>query len=167
MSKNRKSEKKAEEMEKGEATTKGMKSGDTPVQGKPDKNPEDAAHVDKIARIAGDGEDKDANSCLDDSDQADDGPCLSLSSDDGELESDSGSHANEEDEGNGGKGKGNDTDNDNDGDNDNDKSGSIDPQNVIFLGLRVYTNRGAAAVVDGQLRHEMATSFDGLAIHDR
>jgi hypothetical protein len=41
-----------------------------------------------------------------------------------------------------------------------------DWQNVIYLGLRVYTNREAPAVVNGQLRHEMATSFAGLAIDD-
>ncbi|KAJ7113932.1 hypothetical protein C8R44DRAFT_795970 [Mycena epipterygia] len=34
----------------------------------------------------------------------------------------------------------------------------------VFLGLRVYTNRDAPAVVSGQLRHEMNTSFAGLAL---
>ncbi|KAF9461074.1 hypothetical protein BDZ94DRAFT_1221970 [Collybia nuda] len=36
--------------------------------------------------------------------------------------------------------------------------------NVIYLGLRVYTHKSSPAVVGGQLRHEMATSFAGLAI---
>ncbi|RDB15999.1 Calpain-9 [Hypsizygus marmoreus] len=36
----------------------------------------------------------------------------------------------------------------------------------LFLGLRVYTNKASPAVVGGQLRHEMATSFAGLAITD-
>ncbi|GLB43244.1 putative peptidase C2 family protein [Lyophyllum shimeji] len=35
---------------------------------------------------------------------------------------------------------------------------------VIFLGLRVYTKKESPATVGGQLRHEMATSFAGLAI---
>jgi hypothetical protein len=51
-----------------------------------------------------------------------------------------------------------------------DKSDSLvdgDSQSVTFLGLRVYTNTGAPAVVNGQLRHEMATSFAGLAIDDQ
>lgn len=37
-------------------------------------------------------------------------------------------------------------------------------ENVVYLGLRVYTNKSSPAVVGGQLRHEMATSFAGLAI---
>ncbi|GLB43254.1 putative peptidase C2 family protein [Lyophyllum shimeji] len=35
---------------------------------------------------------------------------------------------------------------------------------VVFLGLRVYTKKASPATVGGQLRHEMATSFAGLAI---
>ncbi|KAJ7613033.1 hypothetical protein FB45DRAFT_993113 [Roridomyces roridus] len=35
---------------------------------------------------------------------------------------------------------------------------------TIFLGLRVYTNRDAPAVLVGQLRHEMGTSFAGLSL---
>jgi hypothetical protein len=50
-------------------------------------------------------------------------------------------------------------------DKDNEES-DLDLQNVVVLGLRVYTNREAPAVVNGQLRHEMATSFAGLAIDD-
>jgi hypothetical protein len=42
----------------------------------------------------------------------------------------------------------------------------LDSEDVVFLGLRVYTNREAPAVVNGQLRHEMATSFAGLAIDE-
>ncbi|KAJ7065517.1 cysteine proteinase [Mycena amicta] len=34
----------------------------------------------------------------------------------------------------------------------------------IFLGLRVYTKREAPATLGGQLRHEMGTSFAGLAL---
>lgn len=46
------------------------------------------------------------------------------------------------------------------------KKGLTDPADhgSVFLGLRVYTNRDAPAVVGGQLRHEMNTSFAGLAL---
>ncbi|KAF7345637.1 Calpain catalytic domain-containing protein [Mycena venus] len=46
------------------------------------------------------------------------------------------------------------------------KKGFKDPadRGSIFLGLRVYTNRDAPAVIGGQLRHEMNTSFAGLAV---
>ncbi|KAJ7880174.1 cysteine proteinase [Mycena leptocephala] len=46
------------------------------------------------------------------------------------------------------------------------KKGMTDPveRGSIFLGLRVYTNRDAHAVIGGQLRHEMNTSFAGLAL---
>jgi hypothetical protein len=46
------------------------------------------------------------------------------------------------------------------------KKGMSDPveRGSIFLGLRVYTNRDAHAVIGGQLRHEMNTSFAGLAL---
>ncbi|KAJ7648340.1 cysteine proteinase [Mycena polygramma] len=46
------------------------------------------------------------------------------------------------------------------------KKGLTDPadRGSIFLGLRVYTNREAPAVIGGQLRHEMKTSFAGLAL---
>ena len=40
---------------------------------------------------------------------------------------------------------------------------SVSEQNMVYLGLRVYTENIAADVC-GQLRHEMATSFEGLAI---
>ena len=45
-------------------------------------------------------------------------------------------------------------------------NGYEDLQNTVYLGLRVYTKRQAPAVVNGQLRHEMATSFAGLVIND-
>jgi hypothetical protein len=69
-----------------------------------------------------------------------------------------------------------------DGDEDSEGKGDGSPQNdapnpnnpprtsdaseddIVFLGLRVYTNKASPAVVGGQLRHEMATSFAGLAI---
>lgn len=41
-----------------------------------------------------------------------------------------------------------------------------DEDDVVFMGLRVYTNKASPAVVGGQLRHEMAISFAGLAIND-
>ena len=41
-----------------------------------------------------------------------------------------------------------------------------DFRDVVFLGLRVYTSREAPAVVNGQLRHEMATMFTGITIDD-
>ncbi|KAJ7155798.1 hypothetical protein C8R46DRAFT_1295836, partial [Mycena filopes] len=46
------------------------------------------------------------------------------------------------------------------------KTGLTDPadKGSIFLGLRVYTKRDAAAVIGGQLRHEMHTSFAGLSL---
>ncbi|KAJ7230260.1 hypothetical protein GGX14DRAFT_410281 [Mycena pura] len=46
------------------------------------------------------------------------------------------------------------------------KKGFTDPSDrgSIFLGLRVYTNRDAPAVLGGQLRHELNTSFAGLAL---
>ncbi|KAJ7127313.1 hypothetical protein C8R43DRAFT_700552 [Mycena crocata] len=46
------------------------------------------------------------------------------------------------------------------------KKGLTDPvdRGSIFLGLRVYTNKDAPAVIAGQLRHEMKTSFSGLAL---
>ncbi|KAJ7327525.1 hypothetical protein DFH08DRAFT_884716 [Mycena albidolilacea] len=46
------------------------------------------------------------------------------------------------------------------------KKGLKDPadRGSVYLGLRVYTNRDAPAVLGGQLRHEMATSFAGLAL---
>ncbi|KAJ6580633.1 hypothetical protein B0H19DRAFT_1111981 [Mycena capillaripes] len=46
------------------------------------------------------------------------------------------------------------------------KKGLTDPadRGSVFLGLRVYTNRDAPAVIGGQLRHEMNTSFAGLAL---
>jgi hypothetical protein len=48
------------------------------------------------------------------------------------------------------------------------KKGLKDPadRGSVYLGLRVYTNRDAPAVLGGQLRHEMATSFAGLALAD-
>jgi hypothetical protein len=60
-----------------------------------------------------------------------------------------------------GKGKGKDDEKDNE-----ESDMDADLQNIVVLGLRVYTNREAPAVVNGQLRHEMATSFAGLAIDD-
>ncbi|KAJ6621556.1 hypothetical protein B0H10DRAFT_2017786 [Mycena sp. CBHHK59/15] len=46
------------------------------------------------------------------------------------------------------------------------KKGLTDPadHDSIFLGLRVYTHKDAPAVIGGQLRHEMGTSFAGLAL---
>lgn len=46
------------------------------------------------------------------------------------------------------------------------QTGLTDPadRGSIFLGLRVYTHRDAPAVLAGQLRHEMNTSFAGLAL---
>ncbi|KAJ6472034.1 cysteine proteinase [Mycena sanguinolenta] len=46
------------------------------------------------------------------------------------------------------------------------KTGLKDPSDrgSVFLGLRVYTNRDAPAVICGQLRHEMVTSFAGLVL---
>ena len=40
-------------------------------------------------------------------------------------------------------------------------------ENVVVLGLRVYTSREAPAEVNGQLKHEMATSFAGFMIDDQ
>jgi len=60
-----------------------------------------------------------------------------------------------------------------------DKPGGEDKQNwaqeyedeeddeEIHLGLRVYTKKGSEASISGHLRHEMVTSFDGLAIGKR
>ncbi|KAG5643371.1 hypothetical protein DXG03_001019 [Asterophora parasitica] len=48
-----------------------------------------------------------------------------------------------------------------------DKEGDSDEEDdvdVVFLGLRVYTHRQSPAKVEGQLRHEIITSFSGLAI---
>lgn len=65
---------------------------------------------------------------------------------------------------------GDDSDNDNDSDtgakktDDNKPFDEPDPsESEVFIGLRVYTNK-TSAVVGGQLRHEMAISFAGLAI---
>ncbi|KAJ7125786.1 cysteine proteinase [Mycena crocata] len=46
------------------------------------------------------------------------------------------------------------------------KKGFTDPadRGSVFLGLRVYTNKDAPAVIGGQLRHEMKTCFAGLAL---
>jgi hypothetical protein len=42
--------------------------------------------------------------------------------------------------------------------------GSIfDDDDTIYLGLHVYTKKGAESKVDGQLRHEMEVVFHGLA----
>ncbi|KAJ7029686.1 hypothetical protein C8F04DRAFT_1187536 [Mycena alexandri] len=48
----------------------------------------------------------------------------------------------------------------------NTPKGLTDPSDhgSIFLGLRVYTKRDAPAVIGGQLRHEMNTSFAGLSL---
>lgn len=111
---------------------------------------EHSTKIDKVKKSNDDkqlengGADEGTNDESSDSDKADD-KSSSSSSDDSDS-SDKGENGDKDD------------------DLKDDLSTDEDPQNVVFLGLRVYTNRSAPAVVDGQLRHEMATSFAGLAI---
>lgn len=54
--------------------------------------------------------------------------------------------------------------------NDNDEAASeggipVNPEtDIVFLGLRIYTKKESPAEIAGQLRHEMATTFAGLAV---
>jgi hypothetical protein len=111
---------------------------------KPEIQPdsEDSATIDDVAKSKDDAQDDqidDTKSKSGESDKANDGSSSSGSSSDYSAK-------------------------DNDNKDMADSSINGDTENIIFLGLRVYTHREAPAVVNGQLRHEMATSFAGLAI---